>query len=115
FPVVNDVLLFTGLGAVANSARVGWEGARLVEGGGMFARLFEGSGTVGRFYDLIGSGAGRNLIEMRKPSLVSRMLVGSRGSGAVKWGGDALAAWRDLTPVVASKQIMQTGMRLGFA
>jgi hypothetical protein len=126
FPIINVGLMFVGVGEIANFARVGWEGARLAQSAGIFSRLWEG-GRIGRFAESLVGVAGRNLEELGNASMIANRLrkgaVVAREAGtemgmltrAGGAAGDALAAWRASTPVVATKSVVQQGMRLGFA
>ena len=100
-PIVNVGLLFTGVGAVANTARIGWMGGRAARGASLFSKLYGGASTA------------RNLEAIGEASWTAQRLM--RSSGAIRQGiGKGMAAWRDLSAVKGTKAIVQQGMRLGF-
>jgi hypothetical protein len=101
FPILNIGLLFTGVGAVANGARVGWNSARLVRSGGLFSRLYGGAGLA------------RNLDEIGRASMLANRLL--KSDTALRYAGRGMEAWRAWTPTRAAKSVVQQGMRLGFA
>jgi hypothetical protein len=119
-PALNMALLFSGVGAGVNFARLGLTGvkgaqavrafqgaSRLYEVpkiGGIFARVFPALDTVEA-----ASGAVKGL---GQASMLAERL--RKGGTAASAAGDALAAWRAYKPVIATRRVVQTGMRLGF-
>ena len=101
-PALNLALLATGVGAVANTARIGWMGARIATGG----RLLEGLYSSGR--------ALQNWKALGEASWTAQKLMGST-SEAAQTVGRGLQAWREALAVRGTRAVMQPVMRLGFA
>lgn len=120
-PALNMALLFSGVGAGVNFARLGMTGVKGVQAvkafqgvtklyevpkiGGLLSRAFPALDTA--------AAAGKAFGELGQASmLASRLQKGGSAASAV---GDAMAAWRAYKPVIATRRVVQTGMRLGFA
>lgn len=114
-PALNLALLFSGLGAGANFARLGMLGA--AEGAAesfsfasklyqipLVSKVFPSLNTVEKATEAVQG--------LSEASMTANRLM--KGSGIGSKLGEGMAAWRDLPAVVASKRFTQTGMRLGF-
>jgi hypothetical protein len=108
-PVVNIGLMFVGIGAVANTARIGWQvgrGLKTLEGleeiyrASKLARLTGASAAVRNFGEL-----------GRASSLAGRLSRTSK----MHWAGEAMTRWRSMLGTRVAKGIIQPGMRLGMA
>jgi hypothetical protein len=118
-PVLNMALLFSGVGAGVNFARLGATGLRAAEGVEAFrfaSSLYKvpGAGLVGRIFPMLDNvaDAQRAYSGLGQASMLAgRLQKGGRVASSV---GDALAGWRSLDPVIKSRRFVQTGMRLGF-
>lgn len=125
-PILNDVLLFTGVSEVvafvrgAQLARTGLAGAgltsRLVEGGSVLGRSVaagEEAAQLGRFgFKAINAAdVAAEVDRFKEAGLVARRLQqsSSRFSGL----GDAMAGWRNQFAVMTAKKAIQQGMKLG--
>jgi hypothetical protein len=101
FPVINWALIGMGVGVAFNSARIGVLGARAVSS----SKWIRGIYSIAR---------PQTVNELVQASWTARKLQGS-SSTVLSAAGDALAAWRSFTPVARTKQVVQSGMRLGIA
>lgn len=113
-PVVNDVLLLTGVGEVWGFARVGMlaaEGAELataaegIYGGSKFAAL----GSAFR------SGNALADVERFKEASALSQFVSRYGGGYGEQVANAMTKWRSFESVGIAKKSVQVGMRLGLA
>jgi hypothetical protein len=119
-PALNMALLFSGVGAGVNFARLGLTGVKGAEAvaafrgatelykvpklGSMIGRVFPALDTVET-----ATAAARGLGEA---SMLANRL--QKGGAVASKVGDAMAAWRAYEPVMATRRVVQTGMRLGF-
>lgn len=109
-PVVNLGLFFTGFGAVANTARIGWQVGRGIKTLDGLDTLYRSS----RVAKWTGARAAvRNMRELGRPGMLATRWQ-KRSSGARKWTGNRMAGWRDNLAVRTTKGIVQPGMRLGL-
>jgi hypothetical protein len=116
-PALNMALLFTGIGAATNYARLAVTGARAWEAAETFnfaAKLYEVprigralGATVGRVFPAV-----QDVRGLAAPSMMANRL--SKSAGAVGKLGDTMAAWRALPQVAGTRGLVQTGMKLGF-
>lgn len=124
-PIINMGLLFSGIGAGTNFARLGMTGLRGAEA----VEAFDAASSLYRIPDSI---PGLSKITSRFfPALDTAETAGAaaKGLGEQSWlatrlqkggtlankAGDAMAAWRELPGVVGAKRAVQTGMRFGIA
>jgi len=117
-PALNMALLFSGIGAGVNFGELALTGARVAEEASAvnaMTKMYDipkiGSaleGTVGRVF-----GRATDLGSLAEKSWTATKLQGS-SIGALSKAGDALAAWRALPQVTATRGLVQTGMKLGF-
>lgn len=124
-PALNLALLFSGVGAGTNFARLGMTGLR---GAGAAAAVGEATKLyqVPRLLRPLTAVSERIFPGLRtadeaqaavrglaQPSWMAQRLQSK--TGLAKGAGDAMAAWREIPAVIASKRVLQTGMRLGVA
>lgn len=119
-PVINVGLMFTGVGAVFNTARVGWMGARGVKAldtaGDIYGATRGASGLLARgrsalWGDRALKAADTNLRFLGETSWLARRAQRSRRFASI---GRGMEEWRRNPLVKASKAVVQPGMRAGF-
>jgi hypothetical protein len=97
-PVLNDLLLFTGIGEATAFGRLAFAARKGVDLG----EAVDGIYQTGRFAKAAGE-----LEAFTKPGWLAQ-----RAPGVV---GDAMSAWRNLPEVATAKKLVQTTMKLGLA
>lgn len=115
-PVVNLGLMFMGVGAAVNTARVTWMGARAWQAGRAFkaADAFSDLYRTSRLGRLTRAGKfAENWDELGRASGLAQRL--QRQGGALGKAGNAMESWRSHLGVRSTKSFMQSGMRLGMA
>jgi hypothetical protein len=120
-PVINMTLLFSGVGAGVNFARLGAtgiKGAEALKAVQAGNRLYETVGVSKIIRPVLEFGntfkAG-NIAALGEQSwTATKLLNAGEGTRRALVGGK-MAAWRSLAPVVGARGIVQTGMRLGVA
>jgi hypothetical protein len=104
-PAVNIALMFTGVGSIANTGRIGLLVGRGARAADSFSDLYRGT-RLAR--------AGRNFDELGRASGLATRL-GRSENGLARASGNALKAWRANTGVRVVKGTVQPIMRMGFA
>lgn len=116
-PALNMALLFTGVGAATNYARLAITGVRAAEAAEVvnfatsiyrvprLGRVLEG--TVGRVFP-----AALDAERLAESSMLANRLVKSASPGLKSLGG-AMQKWREIPAVYGTRGIVQTGMKLG--
>lgn len=119
-PALNMALLFSGVGAGVNFARLGMTGVK----GAQAVRAFEGAtrlyevpklgSIIERVFPALNTveKAGDAVAGLGQASMLAEKL--RKGGSSAQAVGDAMAAWRAYKPVIATRRVVQTGMRLGF-
>lgn len=136
FPVINVVLMFTGVGSLAEGLRLGVSGARAARAisaadkaadiyrAGRTAEVAAGAYRAGRVSTAIRSSrlgavvervlpAAENVAELGRPSMTSSWLM-RRNTPALVATGTKMAQWRALPQVIAARRTVQVGARLGL-
>ena len=119
-PILNMALLFSGVGAGVNFARLGVTGLKAGQAVQSFRaanalyRVPKAGALINRIFPALNTGeaafeAAQGLA--RGSMLAGRLQKGGTVASAV---GDSMAAWRALPSVVTARRGVQTGMRLGF-
>jgi hypothetical protein len=110
-PAVNIALMFTGVGSIANTGRIGLLVGRGARTADAFSDLYRGS-RMARFTGA--SSAARNFEELGRASGLATRLARSE-NGVASAAGNALKAWRANTATRVVKGTVQPIMRMGFA
>lgn len=116
-PIVNDALLFTGVGEAFTFARGLTIGAEAVDAAANGYRTFSALNHLGQAYNVA-----NEVEQFQKGSMLARTLAGglqgkedlTAFQRARLGGSGILNAWRDRTDVMIAKKAVQTGGRLGL-
>lgn len=114
-PMFNMALLFTGLGAGVNYARLGATGLTAVEAANTWnfaSKLYEvpklGS-VLSKVMPIADVAAAEKLGDASW--MAQKLMKGGKAAQAV---GGKMAAWRELPAVIGTRGVVQTGMRVGL-
>ncbi len=102
FPALNILTLSTGVGVLANSARIGVLAGRAANSGRMMRGIYSSARML----------APSSAASIAETSWMAGRLA--QRSGVLGATGSAMQAWRALPSVVKTKQGVQIGMRAGF-
>lgn len=103
-PILNDALLFTGVGDVWHFAR----GAQALGRAGTVATIGDMWATIGKAAPLVDD------LNAVKTGFLARKFQQS-GVAGISGAGKLMEAWRRRTDVVVAKKAVQGGMKLGLA
>jgi hypothetical protein len=103
-PALNVALLFTGVGSVAQGARITAVGANAVRAG----RFRSAVDRAGDFY------RPTPMNKLTKPSWTAEKLMDEKRGKLSQFAGEGLAAWRAFPVVARTKQVLQPGIRAGM-